>query len=309
MLAEVRIAAVEPVPAHPQQAGTDRDHGEVVRGVDLAVTLQTRADDGRRNEAGSTGREVNHVTTREVEHALLGEVTAAPDHERVDDVGGRDPDDHERDPRLEVEPAEDRAQHQNRRDCREDQLEVDQRRLRERALEAGRRQRSLVQQRRVRHHRSWLADEVSEEASTVGAEDVDGRAEPHLVAPQHPDDDDQGERDEGHHHRVDRPSLLHHAAIQDSETGQAHQSDERRRGHLPGVIACAQPIHRFMGSFPFRSTGPPRERHGIEHARRCAPSLGALMIGCAGLAVSLRMSKDSVPSFSAVSISNPQTGI
>ena len=131
---QVRVAAVESVPPQPQQAGADRDHRQVVGRVDLAVTLQTRSDHRGGDEARHPGRHVDHVATREVERALLGEVAAAPDHERVDRVDQARPQQHERDPRLEVDPAQHRAEHQDRGDRREHELEVDERGLREREL-------------------------------------------------------------------------------------------------------------------------------------------------------------------------------
>ena len=82
----VPVTAVEAVPAHPEQAGADRDHRQVVRRVDLAVALQARSDHRSRDEAGDAGGEVDHVAAGEVDRALLGEVAAAPDQEGVDRV-------------------------------------------------------------------------------------------------------------------------------------------------------------------------------------------------------------------------------
>ncbi len=45
------------------------------------------------------------------------------------------------------------------------------------------------------------------------------------------------ERRERQHHAVDRPALLHHAAVQDGEAWDAHQADERGGCHLPGGVA------------------------------------------------------------------------
>ena len=68
-----------------------------------------------------------------------------------------------------------------------------------------------------------------------------GRAEAHLERPQHPGHQHQREGDEREHHAVDRPALLHDAAIQDRQARQAHQPHERRGGHLPRVVAGVQP--------------------------------------------------------------------
>ena len=127
----VPVTAVEAVPAHPQQPGADRDHRQVVRRVDLSIALQARPDHGRGDEARDAGGEVDHVTAGVVDRAVLGEEAAAPDQEGVDRVAEQRPESDERDPRLEVDPAEHGAQHEDRRDRREDDLEVGERRLRE----------------------------------------------------------------------------------------------------------------------------------------------------------------------------------
>ena len=127
----VPVTAVEAVPAHPEEAGADCHHRQVVWSVDLSVTLQPWSDHRRGDEAGDTCGEVDDVTTGVVQRALLGEEATAPDHERVDRVDQQGPEGDERDPGLEVEAAEDRAEHQDRRDRGEHDLEVRQRRHRE----------------------------------------------------------------------------------------------------------------------------------------------------------------------------------
>ena len=57
----VPVTAVEPVPAHPQQAGADSDHRQVVRRVDLSISLQARSDHRRGDEPGDPGREMDDV--------------------------------------------------------------------------------------------------------------------------------------------------------------------------------------------------------------------------------------------------------
>src|SRR4029079_10948136 len=116
------------------------------------------------DEAGDAGGEMDDVAARVVERPLLREVTAAPDQEGVDRVDEEGPEGDERDPGLEVEAAEDRAEHQDRRDRREDDLEIRQRRHREeefffRELADMR----LFEQAVAIEDRPWLPDEVSEE--------------------------------------------------------------------------------------------------------------------------------------------------
>src|SRR5205807_7949227 len=83
------------------------------------------------------------------------------------------------------------------------------------------------------------ADEVPEEP--MAADAVPRGAEAHLEGPQHPDDEDHRKGGERQHHAVDRPPLLHHAAIEHDEARHAHQTDQRRRGHLPSVVSGAEP--------------------------------------------------------------------
>src|SRR5205807_2876332 len=199
-------------------------------------------------EAGDARGKMDHVAAAEVDRAVMREVAAAPDEERVDRVHARSPQDYERDPRLEVHAAEDGAEHEDRRDPGEDELEVDEGGLREvRLPDEG--DVPLALQRLVVEHVPGLADEVPEEARVRQA--VPRIAEAHLVPVEHPLDEHEGERDEGEHHRVHRPALLHHAAVQDDETGDAHQPDERRCRELPGVVARIQPLrvqHRPLPS-------------------------------------------------------------
>ncbi len=54
-LAVYGIAAVEAVPAEPQEAGTDGDHRDVVWRVDLSIAIQTRTDHCCCHEPGDTG--------------------------------------------------------------------------------------------------------------------------------------------------------------------------------------------------------------------------------------------------------------
>src|SRR5882757_9109002 len=66
-----------------------------------------------------------------VEGALLSEPASAPDQEGVDRVDEQGPEGDERDPSLEIDAPQYRAQHEDRRDRREDDLEVGEGRLRE----------------------------------------------------------------------------------------------------------------------------------------------------------------------------------
>src|SRR5216684_392351 len=85
------------------------------------------------------------------------------------------------------------------------------------------------------------SEEVAEELVILRPEEVDRHAETHLELPQHPRYEHQGKGDERHHHAVDRPALLHDAAVQNDETRHAHQPHKRGGSQLPGVVTGAQP--------------------------------------------------------------------
>jgi hypothetical protein len=173
---------------------------------------------------------------------VLREEAAAPEQEGVHRVADRDPQQHERDPRPEAHPSQHAAERQNRRDRGKHELEVDERCLRE--MEAA----WFADQRYVRYSlltvrpqdAAWDPDEVPEETA-VRPEDVSRVAEAHVESPQRPRHKHQAERHERQHHAVDGPALLHHAAVEHDQSRDAHQTDERCGGHLPGVVARVQP--------------------------------------------------------------------
>ena len=210
---------------------------------------------------------MDHVAAAEVDGAVLREPAAAPDQKRIDRVDAADPEDDEGDPRLEIHAAEHRAEHQDRGDRREHELEVDERRLRkvEHAGSAEVRDLRLALQLLVIQHGARLAEEVVPEARLPA--DRDRAAEAHLERVEHPDDQDDREGDEREHHAVHGPALLHHAAVEHDETRDAHQPHERRRGHLPGVVAGVQPVgvqHDVSSSICSPTTKRPQDSQSPE---------------------------------------------
>ena len=127
----VRVSTVEPVPAQPQDAGADRRHHEVVGQGVLPISQESWSEDPGRHEAGHSGRHVDDVPTGEVERTLLGEVAAAPEQEGVHAVHAGRPQRHQQAPGAELDPADHASEEQQRRDRREHELEVGQRRRRE----------------------------------------------------------------------------------------------------------------------------------------------------------------------------------
>ena len=124
---EVRVTAVEAVPAEPDDAGADRDEGQAVRDEPLPVPGQSWADHPCRDEAAGAGGQVDDVTTGVVDGALVRPVAAAPDQHGVDRVDERRPQRDEDDPDLDLDAAEDATEEQQRRDRGEHELEVEQR--------------------------------------------------------------------------------------------------------------------------------------------------------------------------------------
>ncbi len=250
----VRVTTVEAVPAEPQDAGTDRRHDQVVGHGVLSISQQPGSEDPGGDEARHTGRHVDDEPTGEVERALLGEVAAAPEQEGVDAVDEGRPQRHQEAPGAELDPAEHAPQEQQRRDRREHELEVGQRRGRE--VEGhggvGRRDRLALFTDAVGDP-ARFPDEVLEEVlhpphpGELGLDPVvdpasdRGGAEAHLVGPQHPGDEDQREPGEHHGQHVHRPLLLDDRRVEDRQSGKAHQADERGGDELPRVVAGIQP--------------------------------------------------------------------
>ena len=234
---EVRITAVEARPAQPQEAASGEGHHQVVRGGVLPVAHQARPDHRRGGEARGRGGDVDHVATRVVEGAELGEPAAAPDHEGADGVDAGDPHRGEQHPRLEAHPAEHGAGEDDDGDGGEDELEVDERRAGE--VQVGD---EPVQQRDARlvelvtrpEHRMGLAHQVVVEVRAASAH---RRTEGHVVREQGPDDQRHRERVDDHQRRVHRPAALDDAAVEDRQPRDAHDPDERRGDQLPGVVA------------------------------------------------------------------------
>ena len=67
------------------------------------------------------------------------------------------------------------------------------------------------------------------------------RAEAHLVGPEHPGDEHQGEPGEHHGQHVDRPLLGDDRRVEHGQAGEAHQADERGGGYLPRVVRRIEP--------------------------------------------------------------------
>src|SRR6202044_315182 len=121
----VRVAAVETVPAEPENTGAGEGDDQVVRLEVLTIGKETRADHCGGDETGNTGRQMDDVTARVVRGTRLREPAAAPQAERADRIYDRAPDRNEDHPGFEVHASENRARDQQRRDGCEHELEPD----------------------------------------------------------------------------------------------------------------------------------------------------------------------------------------
>ncbi len=162
----VGVPTVEAVPAQPQDAGSDSRHDKVVGYGVCSVPQQPGSEDPGSHEARDAGRHVDDVATREVERALLRQVAATPQHERVHAVDEGRPQRHEEAPGAELDTAEHTSQEQKRRDGGEDELEVGERRRREVEGDGGVGRRDcLALLTDAAGDATWFADEVLEEVS------------------------------------------------------------------------------------------------------------------------------------------------
>ena len=127
---EVGVAAVEAVPAQPQDAGADQRHQQAIGREVVAIGLKPRADHPGGDEAGGSRGKMDDIAAGEVRHAHLGEPAAAPQAERADGVDEGHPHRAEDHPRREVHAAEQRTGENDDGDGGEHELEEDQRRHR-----------------------------------------------------------------------------------------------------------------------------------------------------------------------------------
>ena len=84
-----------------------------------------------------------------------------------------------------------------------------------------------------RRHQALEAEEVERVAEQAGADVV---AEGHRVAVEHPEDADQRQRAEAHHHHVQDALGADHAAVEERQAW-GHQQHERGAGEDPGGVA------------------------------------------------------------------------
>jgi hypothetical protein len=238
----VRVTAVEPRPAHPEQPGAGEHEQDVVGREPLPVLGGPGPDPVRGGKACDARGEVDDVASGVVHDAPVEEEAAAPVGERTDGVGEGEPERDEDHPGFEVHAAEQGAGEQDERDGGEHALEVDHGRHGVGGRDLGRlhgavvakvqgvRQPGLVNEEALPQRRPRLAPEREQLL-----------AEGHLVAPGYPAQPHGGVRVQRHERRVHHPLLLHDAAAQDHQARHALHAHQRHGDHLPCVVALVQP--------------------------------------------------------------------
>ena len=227
----VGVAAVEAVPAEPEDARPDEDGADVVGPVVFAVRVEAGADPPGAHEARRAGGEVDDVAPGVVDDAEDGEKAAAPDGVGDDTVGEGEPEGHVDGPGEEVHAAEEGAGGDDEGDGREDELEVHHDGHGEVCADARGRQQGL---RKLVLHGEGRARDPREGQHVLPERD--------LVAPDDPADEDGAEGVEGHEGGVDGPFALDDAGVQDHEARHRLQPHEGGGGHLPGIVALVEPV-------------------------------------------------------------------
>ncbi len=230
------------------------------------------AEDERQGEARGTGVDVDRGPTGEVDDAPGGEhARGQVEDPRGDrEVDDRDPDAGEDHPRAELRTVGDRAGDERDRDDREGRLEADE----------GHRRVGRVDLRRDRLlERLAEADlvpvdaEEADDARDVRAGAVVGEGD--RVAVEHPQDADEGDRPEGHHHHADDGLGLHQTAVEEGQAG-CHEQHQRRHDQHECRVALIK--HLFTSRECRRLSVPPRVLMSL--ARRGFTREHELFRGC-----------------------------
>lgn len=133
----IRIPSIEAVPSRPEDPGSDQHEGDVARFCVYAIAVQARSDPPCAHKPSSPRRQVNDVSTRVINDAIFEQEAATPDTEGANGVGEGEPQGHEDHPCVEIHAAEEGAGDEDEGDCREDELEIHHRGLREGLREVG----------------------------------------------------------------------------------------------------------------------------------------------------------------------------
>ena len=239
-------AGVEAVPAEPEQAGAERDEGDVVRRVDeLAL-----ADVEHGRERGPAGAGVDDDPAGEVARAPVREHAAAPEHVHERVVDGELPDDEEDQIGLERNAVRERAGDQRGRDDREHHLIGDQHDERD-------------PRRRVQRVHADVAQEREVE---VAVDAVSAAAEAERIANEPPEGRGDAHRGEALDHDRKRVRAADESAVEEREPG-CHQHHEARGEQHEARVRSIE--HR--GSSSTHEAEPLRDERLKRERRDSAP--------------------------------------
>src|SRR6185295_19090045 len=211
---------VEPEPAEPQQPGAEQNEGDVVRRDRDAAIVTPRPQEPGGHQCRYAGADVHDRAAREVERAALQQPAAGAPHpvrERI--VDKRRPQNEEHDVAPEAHPLHDRARDQRGRDDREHALE----------------HRVRLERDRRRVRRIGVQSHVVQAKPRQSAEPRIPGGECDRIADQHPLDTDHAERDNAHHHRIQRILRANETAVEERETDGHEQNQCARDEYPPGI--------------------------------------------------------------------------
>lgn len=201
-------------------------------------------------ETRNPGGEMNDVAAGVIDDTPVVEEAAAPEAVGADGVAEGEPERHKRHPRLNVHPPQNRARQQDRRDRRESELKVHQRRHREERLVHIPLHGPVGESVQALRHGGASGEVLLAEGRGAPAPEGEELVpEGDAVAEEDPADQDGGEGVERHEGGVDGPLLLHDAGVEYDETRHGLEADERRRRHLPRVVAFVEPFRHRREAF------------------------------------------------------------
>ena len=224
-----RAARVESEPSEPEDARAEQRERHIVRQQRRRWILAAVADRDGARHGGHRRVDVHDGAAREVERAHLRQPAAAPHPVRDRRVDDDAPEGDEEDVGGEAHPLDDRAGDKRGGDDGE---------------------RCLI--RHVEHVRDGaerLQPDASQEHVRQIANPLVSRRERQRVGDERPDDAGEGERDETHHHRVQRVLRAHEAAVEERQH-RGHQQHQCRRAEHPRGISL---VHASPRPAPVRA--------------------------------------------------------
>jgi len=217
-----RRPSVEAEPAEPEERGAEGDERQIVRLFVFTRLEVAAANHEHRSQRRESAAHVNDHPAGEVEHAVGGEVAAAPGHVRQRQVDEEAPEDEKDQVARELHPVGEGAGDQRRSDDGE-HLEVAEM---GKCGDAG------------RPGPGRLADATQREPVEVADEAAPAAREHERVAHEHPNHRDDAHGDEGLHD--DRKEVLapHKAPVEEGYPG-GHDGHQCRTDQDESGVACA----------------------------------------------------------------------